>query len=109
MDNKNATENERKEKLSPFSLTMLALGSIIGAGMFLGSGLTISAAGPSVLIAYAIFGILMYFNLSFLAELSLLDPGKGFLPVICGQGFRRRGGFCGRLALLDFRSLSDGQ
>lgn len=93
MDNKNATENERKEKLSPFSLTMLALGSIIGAGMFLGSGLTISAAGPSVLIAYAIFGILMYFNLSFLAELSLLDPEKGSFQSYAAKAFGEGAGF----------------
>ena len=80
-------------KMSAFSLTMLALGSIIGAGMFLGVGLTIQLAGPSIIIAYAIMGILMYFNLSFLAELSLLDPEKGSFQTYAAKAFGPGAGF----------------
>ena len=72
---------------------MLALGSIIGAGMFLGVGLTIQLAGPSIIIAYAIMGILMYFNLSFLAELSLLDPEKGSFQTYAAKAFGPGAGF----------------
>ena len=80
-------------KMSAFSLTMLALGSIMGAGMFLGAGLTIQLAGPSIIIAYAIMGILMYFNLSFLAELSLLDPEKGSFQAYTAKAFGQGAGF----------------
>lgn len=80
-------------KMSAFSLTMLALGSIIGAGMFLGAGLTIQLTGPSIIIAYAIMGILMYFNLSFLAELSLLDPEKGSFQTYAAKAFGQGAGF----------------
>lgn len=72
---------------------MTALGSIIGAGMFLGAGLTLRAAGPSVLLAYALLGILMYFNLSFLAELSLLDPEEGSFQSYAGKAFGTGTGF----------------
>ena len=81
------------QKMSAISLTMLALGSIIGAGMFLGSGLTIKATGPSVIVAYIILGILMYFNLSFLAELSLLDPEKGSFQTYASKAFGSGTGF----------------
>jgi Gamma-aminobutyrate permease and related permeases len=84
---------DKSLKMSAFSLTMLALGSIIGAGMFLGVGLTIQLAGPSIIIAYAIMGILMYFNLSFLAELSLLDPEKGSFQTYATKAFGPGAGF----------------
>jgi len=84
---------EKPSKMSAFSLIMLALGSIIGAGMFLGVGLTIQLAGPSIIIAYAIMGIVMYFNLSFLAELSLLDPEKGSFQTYAAKAFGPGAGF----------------
>lgn len=86
-------ESESAKKMSGFSLTMMALGSIIGAGMFLGSGLTLQATGPSVLFAYILLGILMYFNLSFLAELSLFDPEKGSFQSYAAKAFGSGVGF----------------
>lgn len=79
--------------MSAGSLTMLALGSIIGAGMFLGAGLTIKYTGPSIIVAYAILGVLMYYNLSFLAELSLLDPEKGSFQTYASKAFGAGTGF----------------
>ncbi|KLU64068.1 GABA permease [Desulfosporosinus acididurans] len=84
---------DKSSKMSAFSLTMLAIGSIIGAGMFLGVGLTIRLSGPSIILAYAIMGILMYFNLSFLAELSLLDPEKGSFQTYAAKAFGPGVGF----------------
>ncbi|MDQ7092248.1 amino acid permease [Desulfosporosinus sp. PR] len=81
------------QKMSAISLTMLALGSIIGAGMFLGSGSTIKSTGPSVIAAYVLLGLLMYFNLSFLAELSLLDPEQGSFQTYAGKAFGSGAGF----------------
>jgi amino acid permease len=37
--------------LKPRQLTMMGLGSAIGAGLFLGSGAGIQAAGPAVLVS----------------------------------------------------------
>jgi AAT family amino acid transporter len=40
--------------MKPRQLTMMGLGSAIGAGLFLGSGAGVQAAGPAVLIAYLV-------------------------------------------------------
>ena len=45
--------------LKPRQLTMMGLGSAIGAGLFIGSGAGIQAAGPAVLISYLVAGTLI--------------------------------------------------
>ena len=40
-------------------LTMMGLGSTIGAGLFLGTGVGIEAAGPAVLLAYIVAGLIL--------------------------------------------------
>lgn len=52
-------------------ITMIALGGAIGAGLFKGSSSAIAAAGPSVLIAYFIGGIVLYFVMKSLEKLVL--------------------------------------
>ena len=45
--------------MKPRQLTMMGLGSAIGAGLFLGSGAGVQAAGPAVLISYLVAGTLI--------------------------------------------------
>lgn len=52
-------------------ITMIALGGAIGAGLFKGSSSAIAAAGSSVLIAYFIGGIVLYFVMKSLEKLVL--------------------------------------
>ena len=40
-------------------LVMMSLGSAIGAGLFVGSGQGIAVAGPAVLIAYVVAGVIV--------------------------------------------------
>ncbi|NED07777.1 amino acid transporter, partial [Streptomyces sp. SID6648] len=40
-------------------LSMIALGGVIGAGLFVGSGAGIAAAGPSIVVAYTLSGLLV--------------------------------------------------
>ncbi|HEY0334476.1 MAG TPA: amino acid transporter, partial [Stenotrophomonas sp.] len=42
--------------LKPRQLIMMGLGSAIGAGLFLGSGVGVQAAGPAVLVSYLVAG-----------------------------------------------------
>ncbi len=44
------------QQLKTRHLTMMGLGSAVGAGLFLGVGLGIQISGTSVLVSYAIAG-----------------------------------------------------
>lgn len=57
--------------LSNRHIQLIAIGGTIGTGLFMGSGRTISAAGPSVIIVYAIIGFFLYFVLRAMGELLL--------------------------------------
>ncbi|MFD5860466.1 amino acid permease [Streptomyces chartreusis] len=58
-------------------LSMIALGGVIGAGLFVGSGAGIAAAGPSIVIAYVISGLLVMLVMRMLGEMSAAYPSSG--------------------------------
>lgn len=57
--------------LSNRHLQLIAIGGAIGTGLFMGSGKTISLAGPSILLVYAIIGFMLFFVMRALGELLL--------------------------------------
>lgn len=79
--------------LSVWQLTMLALGTVVGGSFFLGSSVAIRAAGPSVLLAYVIGGILVYCILSALSEMTVANPVSGSFRTYTEQAFGRGAGF----------------
>ncbi|PWI45637.1 amino acid transporter [Streptomyces sp. ICBB 8177] len=62
-------------------LSMIALGGVIGAGLFVGSGAGIAAAGPSVVVAYALSGLLVMLVMRMLGEMSAARPASGSFSV----------------------------
>ncbi|MGE7391229.1 amino acid permease [Streptomyces sp. NPDC004126] len=62
-------------------LSMIALGGVIGAGLFVGSGAGIAAAGPSIVLAYAVSGLLVMFVMRMLGEMSAANPASGSFSV----------------------------
>ena len=52
-------------------LQLIAIGGAIGTGLFMGSGKTISLAGPSVLFTYIIIGLFLFFVMRAMGELLL--------------------------------------
>ena len=50
------SSNGLEQGLKPRHVTMLSIAGVIGAGLFVGSGHAIAAAGPAVLLAYAAAG-----------------------------------------------------
>ncbi|WP_407080151.1 D-serine/D-alanine/glycine transporter [Arthrobacter zhaoxinii] len=71
-----APENSAEEphlarSLSSRHIQLLAIGGAIGTGLFMGSGKTISAAGPSVIFVYAIIGFMLFFVMRAMGELLL--------------------------------------
>ncbi len=64
-------------RLSTGQLSMLAIGGAIGTGLFLGSGLAIGFAGPSVLLSYAIGALIALLLMGCLAEMTVAHPTSG--------------------------------
>ncbi|WP_427018437.1 amino acid permease [Pseudarthrobacter sp. P1] len=62
-------------------LTMMGLGSAIGAGLFLGSGQGIAAAGPAVLVSYLVAGTLIILVMWALGEMAAANPDSGAFSV----------------------------
>lgn len=52
-------------------IQLIAIGGAIGTGLFLGSGKTISLAGPSIILVYMIIGFFMFFVMRAMGELLL--------------------------------------
>ncbi|MGW8354122.1 amino acid permease [Streptomyces wedmorensis] len=74
-------------------LSMIALGGVIGAGLFVGSGAGIAAAGPSIVIAYALSGILVMLVMRMLGEMSAANPASGSFSVHAERAFGSWAGF----------------
>lgn len=62
-------------------LTMMGLGSAIGAGLFLGSGEGIMTAGPAVLVSYLVAGTLIILVMWALGEMAAANPNSGAFSV----------------------------
>jgi GABA permease len=58
-------------------LQMIALGGVIGAGLFVGSGVVVSAAGPAAVLSFAITGLLVVLVMRMLGEMAVAYPAVG--------------------------------
>jgi GABA permease len=56
---------------------MIALGGVIGAGLFVGSGVVIASAGPAAVISFALTGTLVVLVMRMLGEMAVAYPAIG--------------------------------
>ena len=74
---------------------MIAIGGIIGAGLFVGSSTSIATVGPAVVLSYTVAGVVILMIMRMLSEMAVLAPAAGsFTELIRGA----LGGFAGFLA-----------
>src|SRR6201993_3238767 len=66
-----------KRALSQRQLRMIAIGGVIGAGLFVGSGVVIGDTGPGAFITYAMSGALIVLVMRMLAEMAVANPSTG--------------------------------
>lgn len=64
-------DGDLQRSLSNRHLQLIAIGGAIGTGLFMGSGKTISLAGPSILFIYMIIGFMVFLVMRALGELLL--------------------------------------
>ncbi|MFT8209728.1 MAG: amino acid permease [Symbiopectobacterium sp.] len=66
-----------KRGLKNRHIQLIALGGAVGTGLFLGIAATIKMSGPSVLLGYAIGGIIAFFIMRQLGEMVVEEPVAG--------------------------------
>ncbi|MFD7905330.1 amino acid permease [Kitasatospora sp. NPDC059722] len=72
---------------------MLALGGVIGAGLFVGSGAGLAAAGPAVLVSYLLAAVLALAVMRMLGELAAALPESGSFSVYARRALGPWAGF----------------
>lgn len=78
--------------MKPRQLTMMGLGSAIGAGLFLGSGAGVQAAGPAVLVSYLVAGTLIILVMWALGEMAAAHPTSGAFSVYAERALGKTAG-----------------
>ena len=74
-------------------LSMIAIGGVIGAGLFVGSGAGIAKAGPGILISYVLVGALVVLVMRMLGEMAAADPSSGSFSAYADRALGRWAGF----------------
>jgi GABA permease len=74
-------------------LSMIALGGVIGAGLFVGSGAGLKNSGGGILISYALGGLLIVFVMRMLGEMSAAFPTTGSFSEHADRALGRWAGF----------------
>lgn len=89
--------NKRNASLAPGlkqrHVTMLSIAGVIGAGLFVGSGHAIAAAGPAALLAYLIAGTLVVLVMRMLGEMAVASPDTGSFSTYADRSIGRWAGF----------------
>ena len=90
--------NRLDHTLKSRHVSMIAIGGIIGAGLFVGSSTSISQVGPAVIVSYALAGLVILMVMRMLSEMASLLPGAGSFTELVRAGLGDRAGFvCGWL------------
>lgn len=72
---------------------MIAIGGVIGAGLFVGSGVVIKDTGPGTFITYGLAGVLIIMVMRMLAEMAVANPATGSFADYARQSLGDWAGF----------------
>jgi GABA permease len=72
---------------------MIAIGGVIGAGLFVGSGVVIGKAGPAAFLTYALCGALVILVMRMLGEMASANPSTGSFADYARQALGGWAGF----------------
>ena len=67
-------QHSLSQSLRPRHVSMITIGGIIGAGLFVGSSVAIAAAGPAIIVSYVLTGLLILLVMRMLGEMAVEMP-----------------------------------
>src|SRR5215208_3543659 len=70
-------EGHLQQGLKRRHMTMISLGGIIGAGLFVGTGPILNQAGPATILSYLLTGIILILIMRMLGEMAVAQPSVG--------------------------------
>lgn len=88
-----ASASQLRQGLSQRQLSMIALGGVIGAGLFVGSGVVIKDTGPAAFLTYALCGLLIVLVMRMLGEMAAANPSTGSFADYAGRALGGWAGF----------------
>ena len=88
-----AEQEGYQKSLSNRQIQMIAIGSSIGTGLFLGAGGRLHDAGPSLFLIYAVAGFFGYLILRQLGELVVHRPSSGSFVSYCREFYGERSAY----------------
>ncbi|HEX4241266.1 MAG TPA: amino acid permease [Steroidobacteraceae bacterium] len=77
MDRESEAGGGLRHTLRQRHMTMIAFGGVIGAGLFVGSGVVIRQTGPAAVLSFVITGMLVVIVMRMLAEMAVARPAVG--------------------------------
>jgi GABA permease len=88
-----ATDSGLQRSLRPRHMFMITIGGIIGAGLFVGSSAAIHAAGPAIVVSYAITGLVVLLVMRMLGEMAVAHPNVRSFAEFAREGLGHWAGF----------------
>lgn len=86
-------KSQLRQGLSQRQLSMIAIGGVIGAGLFVGSGVVIKDTGPAAFLTYALCGLLIVLVMRMLGEMAAANPSTGSFADYAAQALGGWAGF----------------
>lgn len=75
-------EGSLQKKLKPRHISFMAMGGVIGTGIFKGSAETIGLAGPGVIVSYIFAGLLLLVVMAAMAEMATVYPNRNMKDFV---------------------------
>lgn len=94
MTDRSYGNSERLDRsLKDRHIQFLALGGVIGVGLFYGAAQAVKLAGPGVIVAYVLTGMIVSIVMRALGEMTVEKPGSGSFSSYAGEFLGPRAGF----------------
>lgn len=89
----NQSSPQLKRGLKNRHIQLIAMGGAVGTGLFLGSAQVIQSAGPSIILGYAIVGLIAFLIMRQMGEMIVEEPVAGSFSYFSQKYWGRFPGF----------------